>query len=173
MKGVFSLPNLISATRIPLAAAFIAFESRSARVGIAAAAGLSDLLDGEIARRTGTITSLGEILDPITDRAFVLGALSTFVASGELGWEELLALLGRDIYTTGAFVTTAAIGRPLSIRSRPSGKIVTALQVATIMALLLRPGWVRGLVAMTGLASAAAIVDYTRAGLADLRERMA
>lgn len=164
-----NLPNAISASRVPLAAAFIASESRPARVGIAIAAGLSDFIDGKLARGLGKETRAGALLDPLTDRAFVLGALSSFVASGELSGRELVALLGRDIYTTLAFGGAAALRLPVRFRSRYSGKVVTSLQVATILALLLRPRWTRALVAMTLVASVYAIVDYTRAGLDDLR----
>jgi phosphatidylglycerophosphate synthase len=166
---LFSWPNAISMLRVPLAAAFIVVDSTPARVGIAAAAGLSDLVDGKLARSQGWTTRTGELLDPITDRVFILGALSTFVASGELRGPELLLLLARDIYTTGAFGTAAILRLPVTFSSRWSGKLVTTLQVATVLALLLRQEWARALISATGVAGLYAIIDYTRAGILDLR----
>ncbi len=166
---LFSWPNAISLLRVPLAAAFIASESMPARVGIAVAAGLSDFLDGKLARRQGSVTRAGELLDPITDRIFILGALGTFVAAGELRGTELVVLMSRDIYTAGAFATAAALRLPVRFRSRQSGKIVTVFQVAAVLTLLLRPDWAPVLVVATGAAGIYAIIDYTRAGLLDLR----
>lgn len=165
----FSWPNAISLLRIPLAAAFIATDSTPARVGIAVAAGLSDMVDGKLARSRGMVTRTGELLDPLTDRIFVLGALGTFVLAGELGGPELLLLIGRDLYTAIAFGIAGALRLPLRFQSRPSGKVVTALQVTTVLSLLLQPDWSRAAILATGAAGLYAILDYTRAGLRDLR----
>lgn len=166
---LFTWPNLISMLRVPLAAAFVASNSTPTRVGIAVAAGLSDMIDGKLARRQGWTSRTGELLDPVTDRLFLVTALGTFVGGGELQLSELGVLLGRDIYTAAAFASATALKLPLRFRSRRSGKVVTALQIATVLTLLLRPGWTKLLVVGTGAAGLYAIVDYTRAGLHDLR----
>jgi phosphatidylglycerophosphate synthase len=166
---ILTLPNAISLLRVPLAAAFVKVDAKPARVGFAMAAGLSDMLDGKLARRQGTTTRAGELLDPITDRIFILGALGTFVVAGELRGSELLLLVSRDLFTATAFTTAAALRLPVRVRSRRSGKIVTVLQVATVLALLLRSDWARMMVAATGAASIYAIADYARAGIRDLR----
>jgi phosphatidylglycerophosphate synthase len=127
------------------------------------------MVDGKLARRQGTTTRTGEWLDPLTDRVFMLGALGTFLAAGELRGPELLVLLSRDLYTAGAFATAAAFRLPVRFRSRRSGKVVTVLQLATVLTLLLRPEWSRAFVVATGAAGLYAIADYTRAGLGDLR----
>jgi phosphatidylglycerophosphate synthase len=170
---LFTWPNAISLLRIPLAAAFITVDSTPARVGIAAAAGLSDLIDGKLARRQGTVSKTGELLDPITDRLFIIGALGTFMSAGELSGSELLLLMSRDLYTALAYGTAAALRLPIGFQSRYSGKVVTALQVATVMALLLRPDRARVLMTITGAAGLYAIIDYTRAGIHDLRANTA
>jgi phosphatidylglycerophosphate synthase len=162
-------PNAISLLRLPLAAAFVTIDSTPARVGIAVAAGLSDMLDGKLARSRGMTSRAGELLDPMTDRIFVLGALGTFVLAGELRGAELVLLTGRDIYTALAFAIGRALHLPIRFHSRPSGKVVTALQVSTVVSLLLLPEWARTFIMATGAAGAYAIVDYTRAGLSDLR----
>lgn len=167
--SLFTWPNAISLLRVPLAAAFITIDSTPARVGIAVAAGLSDMADGKLARSRGMTSSAGELLDPLTDRIFVLGALGTFVLSGELRGPELMLLVSRDIYTALAFAVAGALRLPVPFRSRWSGKVVTALQVTTVLSLLLEPGWSRPFVVATGVAGLFAIVDYTRAGVRSLR----
>lgn len=171
--ALFTWPNLISLLRVPLAVAFVASDSTPARVGIAVAAGLSDMVDGKLARRQGWTSRSGELLDPITDRLFLVTALGTFVVAGELQLSELGVLLGRDIYTATAFASAKALSLPLRFRSRRSGKIVTTLQIATVLTLLLRPSWSNLLVIGTGAAVLYAIADYTRAGLRDLRQGVA
>lgn len=167
--SLFSWPNAISLLRVPLAAAFMTIDSTPARVGIAVAAGLSDMIDGKLARRWGMVTRTGELIDPCTDRIFVLGALGTFVLAGELRGPELLLLVGRDLYTAIAFAVAGVLRLPVPFHSRRSGKVVTALQVTTVLSLLLQPDWSRVFVLTTGAAGLYAIVDYTRAGLRSLR----
>ena len=74
---LFSWPNAISILRVPLAAAFIMVDSTPARVGIAAAAGPSDLVDGKLARSQGWTTRTGELHDPIGHHQRVVDQLST------------------------------------------------------------------------------------------------
>lgn len=167
--SLMTWPNVISLLRLPLAGAFAANESRPVRVAIALAAGFSDFIDGWLARSRGWNSRSGELLDPLTDRVFVSTALMSFVESGELQPAELGVLLCRDVYTAGAFVGATALNLPIRPRSRMSGKVVTALQVATIVTLLIRPKWAKALVVGAGIAGAWSIIDYTRAGLADLR----
>lgn len=166
-------PNLISLIRVPLAGAFVASDSMPVRVGVAVTAGLSDLVDGRLARSQGWTSRTGELLDPFTDRLFLVTALGSFVAARKLQLSELGVLLGRDIFTAVAFASATALRLPVRFRSRRSGKVVTALQVATVLTLLLRPEWKKYLVVSTGIAGLYAVVDYTRAGLHELRSAAA
>jgi phosphatidylglycerophosphate synthase len=166
---LFSWPNVISALRIPLAAAFLAVDSAPARVGIVLAAGLSDWVDGTLARQLGWRTRSGELIDPVADKLFMLTVLSAFAAEGQLSVPELGVLLARDLYASVAFAGAKAFRLPMRFESRMSGKTVTVLQLAAVLALLVRPEWVRPLLVTAGAAGAVAIVDYTRAGLRSLR----
>lgn len=69
---IFSLPNLLSLFRIILIPIFIVVFFTSGRGMIAAAilvaSGLTDMLDGAIARRFGMVTRLGKLLDPVADK---------------------------------------------------------------------------------------------------------
>lgn len=166
---LFSWPNAISLLRFPLAALFVLSDSVAVRSGIALVAGISDGIDGWLARRTGARTRIGELLDPIADKTFVFAALVGFVRTGELQLWELLVLLARDIYVSVAFVVVLTLGLPLRFQARPSGKIVTTFQIMAILVLLLVPRWAPALVGVVGAAAAVAIVDYTRAGIRNLR----
>lgn len=171
--GTLTWPNALTLLRFPLAVAFLLADSTLVRSAIVATAGLSDFLDGLIARRTGQRSRIGELLDPIADKTFVFLALIGFVWTGELAVWELLLVLARDIFTGTASIITWAMGVQRRFPPRRSGKIVTTLQIATLLVLLLLPGWARPVVLATGLMSVAAAVDYAVAGLRGLRQGQA
>lgn len=163
---LFTLPNLISMARLPLAAAFVLTNTTQGRIVIVSAVALSDLADGFLARRMRSHDrKAGQIVDPITDKLFVLIALIAFLVRRELSFGQLLILLARDVYTTFAFFILKARGSKIDFKARLSGKTVTVLQIATVLALLFWQRAVPVLVALVGVASALAIFDYTRAAL--------
>jgi len=164
-----SWPNAISLLRVPLAALFLTLDDDGARAAILAVAAFSDFADGWLARRTGETTRAGEILDPLTDKAFLVTALVSFALAGRLEAWELLVLLARDVFTVAAFLTVLLFRLPVRFRARLGGKIVTGVQIIAVLVLLIRPDRVAPLVAAAGAAGLFAVVDYTRAGLRALR----
>jgi cardiolipin synthase len=164
-------PNLVSLTRLPLATGFLLSTEPMVRVALLAAAGLSDSLDGRLARALGQDTRTGAILDPIADKIFALTVLLVFLSEGRIqGW-ELAVLLSRDVATTAAFAVILLLRMPIRFRSRYPGKAVTVLQVFTMLALTLESTLARPLVLLTGLASIAAIADYANAAATSPRGR--
>ena len=164
-----SWPNAISLVRVPLAALFLAADDVGARAAILAAAAFSDFADGWLARRLGQTTRVGEVLDPITDKAFLVTALLSLALGGQLDAWELLVLLARDVFTVAAFLTVLVFRLPVRFRARLGGKVVTWVQIAAVLVLLVRPDRVAPLVAVAGATGLFAVVDYTRAGLRALR----
>ncbi|MFI5241873.1 MAG: CDP-alcohol phosphatidyltransferase family protein [Gemmatimonadales bacterium] len=159
---VFTIPNLLSLARFPLAAAFLATDAVPARVALIGAASLTDVLDGWLARRQQA-TRLGALLDPIADKTFVLVAISAFLISGELSSTDYFIILARDFATALGFLVAFLLPGldPGNFKARMSGKVVTVLQLATVLALVLQSPQLRALVCMVGAASAWAIIDYT------------
>ncbi|AHG91740.1 CDP-alcohol phosphatidyltransferase [Gemmatirosa kalamazoonensis] len=164
-SALWTLPNAVSMSRVGLAAVFLATTETNARVALLAAASLSDFLDGWLARRRNAVSRWGALLDPIGDRAFVFAATATLVAGGRIGPIECVVLLFRDIMTAIGFIVARIVKwlRPITFRARPLGKGVTALQLGTLLAAILRPAAVTPLVAAVGVTSVAATVDYTMA----------
>jgi phosphatidylglycerophosphate synthase len=150
-------------SRVGLAAAFLATNETNARVALLAAASLTDVLDGWLARRRNAVSRLGALLDPIADRAFVLAAAAALVASERLSTMQCVVLLFRDIMTAIGFIVARIVRwlRPVAFRARPLGKGVTVLQLTALLAAILRPAVVTPLVAAVGVTSVAATVDYT------------
>lgn len=161
-SSMLTLPNLLSASRFPLAAAFLATDATPVRVALIGAASLTDVLDGWLARRQQT-TRLGALLDPIADKTFVLVAISAFLVAGELSTLDYFIILLRDFATAIGFLTAYLLSGldPKNFKARLSGKVVTVLQLATVLALVLHSAVLRPLIWLVGAASVWAIVDYT------------
>jgi cardiolipin synthase len=158
-----TLPNALSLSRIALAVAFALAGSTAVRVAIVIVASASDWLDGWLARRAGTASRWGALLDPITDRVFALTAVSVFLYEGALDTVEYFVLLSRDLMTAIGFLVARSVSwlRPVAFRARIPGKIVTALQLATLIAVPMFPHLVAPLVYVVGAVSLWAIIDYT------------
>jgi phosphatidylglycerophosphate synthase len=164
-----SLPSAISLLRVPLAALFLAVDGPATRAAILAVAAASDFADGWLARRLGQTTRTGELLDPLTDKIFLVTALFSFALDGRLAPWQLLVLLGRDLFTTAAFLAVMVFALPIRFRARLGGKIVTAVQLAAVLVLLVRPDWIGPLLVIAAVTGAYAVLDYTRAGVRALR----
>ena len=158
-----AIPNLVSLSRLGLGAAFIVMDDRGARAVIVLAAALTDVVDGWIARAMKTQSRAGALIDPIADRAFVFAAVSTLLFEGQLSTGQYFTLLTRDLANAVGFLVARAVPwlRPITFRARASGKVTTGLQMVALVAVLVRPAWVPGLVVGVGVLSIWAIVDYT------------
>ena len=106
-------------------------------------------------------------MDPIADRIFVLVALVTYVLNGELTVVGSLLLLSRDIATALGYFVARVVPRlrAVEFKARFPGKIVTVLQLVTLLALVVGAQPLTPFIALVALASALAIADYTHAVL--------
>ena len=159
------LPNIISSSRLLLAAGFVVADGVDARLGMVGLAAATDFLDGWLARRANWATRWGALIDPIADRVFALVAVSTFLFTGALSTLGYFVMISRDIMTAVGFLVARAVPwlRPIEFKARLSGKIVTVLQLAVFVALLKFPSLVTPLLWLVGIASAYSIADYTYA----------
>jgi phosphatidylglycerophosphate synthase len=161
---VTRLPNILSLSRLLLAVLFVP-AGRSGRIALICIAALTDFLDGWLARRTNTATRWGALVDPIADRIFVLVAVVTYVIKGELSVVEMLLLLSRDVATAVGFFVARAVPRlrAVEFKARFPGKVVTVLQLVTLLAVVAGVQPLTPFIALVALASALAIADYTHA----------
>jgi CDP-diacylglycerol--glycerol-3-phosphate 3-phosphatidyltransferase len=164
-----TVPNLFSLARLPLAAAFLLLPQTVARVIIIIAAGATDFLDGWWARTRGPRTSVGEVLDPVTDKIFVVTALTAFAVWGTIEPAALLVLLARDLYVSAGALILLLLRRQFRLKARFPGKVTTTLQITAVLVLTLVPQAARPMVLLVGAASGWAIIDYTLATVRDSR----
>jgi len=169
-EPLVTLPNAVSMSRLLLAAAFVLVRDPVFRFAVLLTASGTDFLDGWLARRQRATTKSGALIDPIADRLFVLTAVTTYVVEDAISVSAYFILLSRDIATFIGFLVARSVPwlRAVVFRARLLGKLVTALQLLTLMAVIATPTIVPSLVRVVGAASAASIADYT---LALWRER--
>lgn len=160
-----ALPNIISLSRVLLAAAFVAVGHTDARIVVVFLAASTDFLDGWVARRANSSSRWGALIDPLADRVFAVVAVLFFLITGALSVIGFLVMLSRDIMTAVGFIVARIIPwlRPVQFKARMSGKVVTTVQFLTFVALLAIPSWVTPLLWVVALTSAYSIVDYTLA----------
>src|SRR4051812_25327345 len=98
------LPNLISISRLALAAAFIGIDRPDIRIVLVMLALATDYFDGAVARQFGPMTRLGALLDPFADRVFVLVAVSVFLLQDRLTTLQYFVMISRDLMTAIGFL---------------------------------------------------------------------
>lgn len=160
-----TLPNMISLSRLGLAVAFVLFKGTNSRLIIVALAGATDFLDGYFARRRGSTSKWGALVDPIADRFFVFTAVCALLFDGVIGTWQYAILISRDFMTAVGFVTARAIPwlRGVRFESRMIGKVVTVLQLATLALVFVAPYLVNFALVLVGFVSLVSIGDYTLA----------
>ena len=146
-----------------MAVAFALTIAPGTRLALVVAASLTDYLDGWLARRANLATKWGALIDPIADRIFVFTAVCIFLFEGAITSTQYFVLISRDIMTAIGFLVARAVTwlRPVAFRARLSGKIVTTLQLATLVAILMRPHLADVLITLVGMTSLWAVIDYT------------
>lgn len=161
----WTVPNIISLSRLVLAFAFLLMPHPWSRVVLILVAALTDFLDGFVARLSDSKTPSGALIDPIADRTFVLAAVSAYLFDGLISSGQYFIFISRDLATAVGFLVARLIPwlRPVVFKARLLGKAVTVLQLATLVAVLVLPRATDGLIIAIGLLSAMSIVDYTLA----------
>ncbi len=140
--GLVNAANALTVVRLVLIPVFVAcllaggVAGRLAAFAAFAAASVTDLLDGRIARSRGLITDFGKIADPIADKALTGAALLTLSGLGELPWWVTGLVLVRELGVTA--LRFWVIRRGVIAASR-GGKLKTLLQMVAI-SLYVLPG---------------------------------
>lgn len=137
-----NIPNSITIVRILLAPVFVYFLLVSPNPNswqhwlatfVFVLAISTDGIDGAVARRTGKITNLGKILDPIADKALLGSSLVTLSYLGEIDWWITIAILAREFAVT---LYRVIVVKNKVIPASRSGKVKTILQGIAIGAVL-------------------------------------
>ena len=144
---VFTLANAISFIRLLMVPAYLVLLLHGYDVlatALFAAAALTDFIDGQVARRTHTVSKLGQLLDPAVDRILMItGVLGVFLV-GRIPLWIILVVLARDLLMLiggGILLTKYKIRLPVIY----PGKVATTLLFVGFAGLLLNWPLVAGL----------------------------
>jgi cardiolipin synthase len=137
-----TIPNLLSLGRLvctPLLFWLIVRGHINFATGLFGVMAISDYLDGDIARRTNTVTDLGTTLDPVSDRVLAMAAGVAMMSAHILPLWLGIPVLARDAVLSAAFLFLArrGFGKP---KVRRVGKTATFLLFAAMPALVLGAG---------------------------------
>lgn len=136
-----NLPNKLTLSRFALTVGFliVMFSGMPYRETLAlalfVAAGISDFLDGTIARRRNLITNFGILMDPLADKIMVCSAFIAFV---ELGWFAAwmaVIVVARELAITGLRLLAAS--KNVVLAAERYGKHKTISQIVAIIAIFI------------------------------------
>ncbi len=142
-KNILNLPNIITLFRLLLIPLFIFVYFKNPEnnllfsVIIFFIAGLSDLLDGYLARKNNQVTTFGTVMDPLADKLMLLTALVSYAVSGIIPYAILILVAFKEsvMIIGGLVVYRWGIINP----ANSMGKFVTFSFYIGILALLFNP----------------------------------
>lgn len=139
-----NLPNKLTVLRVILVPVFLIFTYVSAipchyilALVVFAAASITDMLDGKIARKHNLVTNFGKFLDPLADKILVISALMAFVDIKDyrLSAIPVIIIIIREFTVSGLRLVTASEG--VVVAAGIWGKLKTAFTMVGIVAVLL------------------------------------
>ena len=139
-----SIPNLITLARILLVPILIwAITSGEMRIAflLFLAAGVSDAVDGFLAKRFGMATELGAYLDPLADKTMIVSIyVALGVANAVPRWLVIL-VVSRDVMIVGAVILSWLVDRPVKLKPLMVSKANTVAQIALALVVLAALGF--------------------------------
>jgi cardiolipin synthase len=139
-----SIPNLITLGRILLVPVVVwAITSGEMRIAflLFLAAGISDAVDGFLAKRFHMTSELGAYLDPLADKALIVSIYVSLGIAGALPIFLVILVVSRDIMIIGAFMLSWLVGKPMPVRPLPVSKANTVAQILLATLVLAEQGF--------------------------------
>ncbi|MGO4547506.1 CDP-alcohol phosphatidyltransferase family protein [Paenibacillus sp. 2TAB23] len=130
-----NLPNLLTSLRFVLIPVYIAVFIKGHMIPaflIMVAAGVTDILDGYIARRSGQVTMVGIMLDPLADKLMLITVIVSLLISGHISWAAAAAMFLRDLGMIAGGMFFHFRGKK-TVPANWMGKLTTVLFYAAIM----------------------------------------
>ena len=92
-------------------------------------AGISDAIDGFLAKRFHMASELGAYLDPLADKALIVSIYVSLGIAGALPIFLVILVVSRDIMIISAFMLSWLLGKPMPVRPLPVSKVNTVVQI--------------------------------------------
>lgn len=138
-----TIPNALTFARlcsIPIIVLLIHGRSFGLAFGLFVAAGITDALDGWVARRFNQKSEVGAYLDALADKALIAASLITLEVGGMVPLWLLVLVLFRDAMIMGAVAIAWLMDNPIPIDPLRISKVNTALQIILVAVTLAIPG---------------------------------
>jgi len=174
---VLNVPNFLTLLRlaaIPVFLIFLGDHRYSLALAVFVGAGITDGLDGAIARMTHTKTTLGAYLDPAADKLLLLSAFISLALQNEVPQWLTVVVISRDVIVVlGYFLLFTITQETMEVRPTLAGKLSTFFQlgsIAMVLVGLVHPSYVPPPVENAffygaGLLTATAGIQYVHRGL--------
>lgn len=127
-----TIPNLITIGRlflVPLTIWLLISGKPASAFWVFVIAGISDGVDGLIARQFNQRSRLGTYLDPLADKALLVSIYVTFAITGDLPVWLAILVVSRDLLIVGGVVLSWMLDRPVAMRPRAVSKTNTVAQI--------------------------------------------
>lgn len=141
--GPISLANLVTLGRllaVPLAIWLVLSDNMATAFWLFVAAGVSDAIDGYIAKTFDQRSRLGALLDPLADKVLLMSMYVTLGIAGYLPDWLVILVVFRDVLIIGGFLLATAVGLGVPTKPLIISKINTALQITLVAVVLGRLG---------------------------------
>jgi cardiolipin synthase (CMP-forming) len=141
---IFTVPNELTLLRLaflPIFIIAIKYDRYFMALGILVVSGLTDALDGFLARQMDQKTALGAYLDPIADKLLLSSSYFVLALKARIGWWLAILVLGRDVLL---LVACAVILLTVGYRPFPPsiwGKLTTFFEIFLIILVLVMAAW--------------------------------
>lgn len=179
---MLNLPNFLTLVRILTIPAFLIllmYGYPGIALLVFVAGGVTDALDGAIARFTDTKTELGAILDPLADKLLLLSSFSVLAVMGQVpNWLTVIVIMRDVVLLSGYFTLFVVSGERMAVRPSAIGKATTFFQLLSVTTVLLDGVWPNAisetfqdmLFVVTGAATGISGIQYVLRGLTWLQQ---
>ena len=138
-----NLPNKLTIARMCMVPLFMIAlmmntpASRLIATVIFALASLTDMLDGQIARKYNMVTNFGKLMDPLADKVLTTAAMICLVELGDLAAWIAVVIIFREYLITG--LRSVAASENIVVAANIWGKVKTVCQMIALMLLMVKP----------------------------------
>ncbi len=137
---ISQIPNFLTLSRIVSAPILVVLlENRNYKLALVlfVVAGITDGLDGWIAKRFNFTSQLGATLDPLADKIIIVSAYIMLVLLGKLPFWLVTLVIFRDLLIVGGVLMLTILDRDVPMKPTKTSKINTALQIILVIAVLI------------------------------------
>ncbi len=137
---MLTLANRLTVLRIlmtPAVIILLLYQFTATALAVFILAGITDGLDGFVARRTGQRTALGMVLDPLADKLLLMSAVVTLTILRELPRWFTIIIVSRDLMLIGGSLILYIFVGKMAIPPSWLGKCTTGFQIATVLLAML------------------------------------